>query len=75
MALIHAGRLAAWGAVGSGGAAAGMLFGGMLTTALIFGVHAATTKHEKDQGAVQFLQSQWLSPPGRAVPFWPNPRA
>jgi hypothetical protein len=72
--------LAGWAFVKLGAAEVGMpapevLFGGMLTAALIFGVHTATTKHEKDQGAVQFLQSQWLTPPGRAVPFWPDPRA
>ena len=51
-----------------------VLFGGMLAVALLFGVQAATTQHhEQDQGAVQFLESLWLTPPHRALPFWPDP--
>jgi hypothetical protein len=53
-----------------------VLFGGMVAVALLFGVQSATTKHhEQDQGAVKFLQSQWLTPPHRALLFWPDPRA
>jgi hypothetical protein len=52
-----------------------VLFGGLLATAMIFCVQAATTKHhEQDRGAVQFLQSLWLTPPYQALPFWPDPR-
>ena len=73
--------LAGWVFVRLSAAQGGMpapdvLFGGMLAVALLFGVQAATTKHhEQDQGAVQFLESLWLTPPHRALPFWPDPRA
>jgi len=73
--------LAGWVFVRLGAAEGGMpalevLFGGMLAAALLFGAQAATTKHHaQDQGAVQFLQSQWLTPPHRALAFWPDPRA
>ena len=52
-----------------------VLFGAMLTATLLFSLQAVTTNHAKDQGAVNFLESQWLTPPGRAVPFWPDPRS
>jgi hypothetical protein len=52
-----------------------VLFGAMLMATLLFSLQAITTKHHaQDQGAVRFLESQWLTPPGRAVPFWPDPR-
>jgi hypothetical protein len=47
--------------------------GGAVTLALLFGAQVATTAHnEKDAGAERFLKSQWLAPPGSAVPFWPR---
>jgi hypothetical protein len=73
--------LAGWvfaklGAAEGGMPAPEVLFGGMLAAALIFGVQSATTEHHaQDQGAVQFLRSQWLTPPHQALPFWPDPRA
>jgi hypothetical protein len=72
--------LAGWvfvklGVVEMGRLAPEVILGGILTAALIVGVHAATTKYEKDQGAVNFLRSQWLTPPNRVVAFWPDPRA
>ncbi|KFE71488.1 hypothetical protein DB31_3618 [Hyalangium minutum] len=61
---------------GGGFAAREVLFGGALAAVLVFGVQATTTKrHEQDRGAVQFLQSQWLTPPHRTLSFWPDPRA
>jgi hypothetical protein len=51
-----------------------VLLCGALTLVLLFGVQALTTKHHaQDQGAVRHLQSVWLTPPARAVPFWPDP--
>lgn len=70
--------LAAWvfvtlGAPGTKWPARGVLVGGVVTLALLFGAQVATTAHsEKDMGAERFLKSQWLAPPGRAVNFWPH---
>lgn len=65
-------RLGAWE---NALAAREVLFGGMVATAMLFSVQAVTTKHhEQDRGAVQFLRSQWLTPPHRSLPFWPDPR-
>ncbi|QSQ20228.1 hypothetical protein JY651_33880 [Pyxidicoccus parkwayensis] len=47
---------------------------GLVTLALLSTFHALTTEHDDaDRNAVRFLQSVWLSPPGRAVPFWARP--
>jgi hypothetical protein len=73
--------LAGWvfvrlGATEGGLPAPDVLMGGMAAVALLFTAQVATTKHHaQDEGAVKFLQSQWLTPPHRAVPFWPDPRA
>ncbi|WP_223752673.1 hypothetical protein [Myxococcus sp. RHSTA-1-4] len=49
---------------------------GLATLGLIATAHALTTEHdEADRNAVRFLQSVWLTPPGRDVPFWPRPGA
>ncbi|MCY1016832.1 hypothetical protein [Pyxidicoccus sp. MSG2] len=46
---------------------------GLATLALVATLHALTTEHDDaDRNAVRFLQSVWLSPPGRHVPFWPR---
>ncbi len=63
-------RLGATAAKWPGGA---VLVGGVATLALLFAAQVATTTHSKqDEGAVKFLKSQWLAPPGRAVDFWPG---
>ncbi|XXF79103.1 hypothetical protein P2318_04940 [Myxococcaceae bacterium GXIMD 01537] len=48
------------------------LAGGALALAVLGGAQVATTRAEKDRGAVNFLESQWLAPPGRPVDFWPG---
>lgn len=49
---------------------------GLATLALLATFHALTTEHDDaDRNAVRFLQSVWLAPPGRDVPFWPRPGA
>ncbi|NMO16051.1 hypothetical protein HPC49_39825 [Pyxidicoccus fallax] len=49
---------------------------GLATLALLVAGHVLTTEHdEADRNAVRFLQSVWLTPPGRPVPFWPGPGA
>ncbi|MBN1209553.1 MAG: hypothetical protein JXB05_32185 [Myxococcaceae bacterium] len=55
--------------------APGVLLGGAIMAALLLGVQVATTAHHaQDRGAQQHLRSVWLTPPHRAVPFWPDPR-
>ncbi|MFP2928027.1 hypothetical protein ACLESO_23065, partial [Pyxidicoccus sp. 3LG] len=46
-----------------------------LATLLVLGTaHAlATQGDDADRNAVRFLQSVWLTPPGRDVAFWPRP--
>lgn len=49
---------------------------GLATLALVATLHALTTEHDDaDRNAVRFLQSVWLAPPGRDLPFWPRPGA
>jgi 4-amino-4-deoxy-L-arabinose transferase-like glycosyltransferase len=46
------------------------LLAGLAVLALLLGVQATTVKHHAaDQGAVRFLQSVWLVPPGRLLDF------
>jgi hypothetical protein len=72
--------LAGWvfsrlGTVEAGLPAPEALFGGLAAALLLLGVQMATTKHHaQDQAAVRFLESQWLTPPHRSVPFWPDAR-
>jgi hypothetical protein len=49
-----------------------VLVGGVATLAVLLAAQVATTRAERDGGAVRFLKSQWLAPPGRAVDFWPG---
>ncbi len=52
-----------------------VLLGGALACGVLFGAQALTTEHhDPDRGAVGHLQSVWLTPPNKAVPFWPDPR-
>ncbi len=52
---------------------AAALGAGVVTLALLGTFHALTTEHDDaDRNAVRFLQSVWLTPPGRDVPFWPR---
>ncbi|SEM59154.1 hypothetical protein SAMN05444354_11948 [Stigmatella aurantiaca] len=52
------------GAVLAGGA----LLAGLLLAAQLPG----TAHHAGDQEALRLLESVWLTPPGKAVPFWPS---
>ncbi|MCP3144157.1 hypothetical protein LXT23_43250 [Pyxidicoccus sp. QH1ED-7-1] len=47
---------------------------GLATLLLLASAHALTTQQDDaDRNAVRFLQSVWLTPPGREVSFWPRP--
>jgi hypothetical protein len=43
----------------------------LAVVAAVLAVHAVATGGPGDVGAVRFLASVWLAPPGQAVPFWP----
>jgi hypothetical protein len=61
---------------GRRGPSLGALGAGLATLALLAAFHALTTQQDDaDRNAVRFLQSVWLTPPGRDVPFWPRPGA
>ncbi|HEX8701676.1 MAG TPA: hypothetical protein VF815_22805 [Myxococcaceae bacterium] len=52
-----------------------VLLAGALACGVLLGAHALTTAHhDPDRGAIGHLQSVWLTPPAKAVPFWPDPR-
>jgi hypothetical protein len=49
------------------------LVAGLAVLGVLLGMQAATARHHAaDQGAVRFLEQVWLSPPGKAVEFWPS---
>jgi hypothetical protein len=72
--------LAGWvflklGTVGNTLPGSKVFLGGVLATVLLFGAQTFTTQHHaQDQGAIRFLQSQWLTPPHQALTFWPGSR-
>ncbi len=45
----------------------------ILGVALLLGVHALAYRNDgADAGAVRFLESVWLAPPGASLRFWPS---
>jgi hypothetical protein len=61
-------------APGARGPAPAAVLTGLATLVLLAAAHhLAARHHDADRNAVRFLQSVWLTPPGRDVAFWPRP--
>jgi hypothetical protein len=57
------------------GRGVGHALGAAASVALVLGLLALATQHSgADRAAVKHMESLWLTPPGKVVPFWPQAR-